>query len=935
MSFGAIHTNLSSYNVAISSIANTNINTNNTNNNPSYQVGRVYGVVTTENTPTKKAFDSVGGYSGIGTIFFKYYDQSKDDIVDIEGIDTLPKAIPLYPQNQYIPLVNELVYLVDLPSDINQINSNSIQKYYITINLWNNPQQNAQPSYDSDFLGTTFLENPGIRPLIPYQGDYIVGGRQGSSLRFSTTTRINDLNQNEWSSVGNEDDPITILTNGLKFERDKQFYVERINKDNSSIYLTSAQKIPLQTDKSGLLNNLTKPQSIPDYFNSSQVILNADRVIINSKKDEVMLFAKTNVEINTKNTINLNADTRVHLNTDSIFLGPYDPNALPQPVLLGKETIILFEKILGSLTSLADYLSKSIGVSEGTPMLNLVNAGAELFGNLEKAYDLLENIPSKRIFIAPNNAVQNNQSSNTPTTNIIQASLITTEEAPEEAPVITSECEDIRKISETERNAFLLDVLDKVLSDQGKSKKYTDVIPLDGGTVGIPHFAVSGLASLYEAMGDGVIQKYFGATINGKFVLGRDNKGQLLTVKKMTDNYADSCRPAEYNDNKKVYNDNKIPGWGCYSGGHNPLGINWRQGITNFVNDKANNAIQNKAFIKSRSSAIKKAVENGWKTRFEWAVAIGVYNSGGGGLLTTLGDKYDWNAKDVIDGYVKQREKTKVGYAHRVKRRKLIEQYFPQCPSTIIKSSPKTTSTITTTTTKTTVIPPVTPIIIEEEFIPLQASFVDNTTPSTSFYFLGGYKISKGSWPIDPTAHDASDVKKRVWANGNAWDIFAPIGTPVYSPIDGTITQCYDNGPNVKIITGSDGRTIAKVFGGSVHIQGSKLIEYSPDGFTDNGTPKGPITTEKFIYSPPESKGKSFTYGPSKEEIFLTHLKDMAVKRGQKVKAGDLIGYIMDFPNSRADHVHIAIKYGDNIRKYIADDGLGTIIRKTTKTLQA
>lgn len=683
MSFGVIHTNLSSYNVALSSVANPN--TNNLSNNNSYQVGRVYGIVTTENTPTQKAFEVAGGYSGIGTIFFKYYDQSKNDIINIDEIHTLPRALPLYPQNQYAPLLNELVYIVDLPSAQSQIDSTSIQKYYITINLWNNPQQNSQPATNTDFLGTTFSQNPNVRSLIPYQGDYILGGRQGSALRFSTTTRVKESNisnsdQNEWSSVGSESDPITILTNGLNFDPSRQYYVEQINQDLSSVYLTSTQKIPLQTDKNGLLNNLTKPQEINIYANSSQTILNADRIVLNSKKDEVMLFAKTNVEINTKNTINLNADTRVHLNTNSIFLGPYDPGNLPQPILLGKETLILFEHLFSSLTSLADSLAKSIGVKEGTPVLNLVNAGTELFENLEKAYNLLENIPSKRFFIAPNNATQkNNQSSNTSTLTTTPAFISTTavieEEIPAEEFQGSYECEDLTKLSEKDKDKFILEVVDKVLSDGGKSKKYTDVIPLDGGTVGIPHFAVSGLGSLYEAMGDSVIQKYFGAP--GK--PGRDNKGQLLTVKKMVDNYSKDCRPANFNDNKVIYNDDKIPGWGCYSGGHNPLGINWRQGMTNFVNDRANDAIQNKAVVKSRKSFINTAVSKGWKTRFEWAVAIGIGNSGGGGLLNKLGNLYNWNAKAVIDGYVKEREKSGVGYNHRVKRKRLIEQNFPPC----------------------------------------------------------------------------------------------------------------------------------------------------------------------------------------------------------------------------------------------------------------
>ena len=42
------------------------------------QVGRVYGVVTTENTPTKVQFDRVGGFDAIGTIFYRDYNQAQD-----------------------------------------------------------------------------------------------------------------------------------------------------------------------------------------------------------------------------------------------------------------------------------------------------------------------------------------------------------------------------------------------------------------------------------------------------------------------------------------------------------------------------------------------------------------------------------------------------------------------------------------------------------------------------------------------------------------------------------------------------------------------------------------------------------------------------------------------------------------------------------------
>jgi len=364
---------------------------------PTPQIGKVYGIVTTENTPTKKQFEKVGGFDAIGTIFYLDYEQSKNvtgSFTD-DFFDTCTPAKPLYPQTQYYPVLYELVTIQNLPSPATQISPSSIETYYQVLNLWNNTQQNSQPSSDNDFLGTTFFEDPNTRPLISYQGDNIISGRQGSALRFSTTTRLK-LNPNEWSSIGKETDPITILTNGLAYDPNKSYYVEQINKDASSIYLTSTQKIPLQTDKNGILNNITNPLNASDYF-GAQVILNSDRVTINSKKDEVMIFAKTNVEINTKNIINLNADERVHLNANAVFLGPYKTIA-PQPVLLGYETSRVFEHLQETLTRLAFYLSSVVGSAEGAPMLGLNSAGDALLNDMKKMCDLLENITSKRVF---------------------------------------------------------------------------------------------------------------------------------------------------------------------------------------------------------------------------------------------------------------------------------------------------------------------------------------------------------------------------------------------------------------------------------------------------------------------------------------------------------------------------------------------------------
>lgn len=365
------------------------------------QVGRVYGVVTTENTPTKAMFEKAGGFNGIGTIFYLDYDQSKNIVGENNDnfFNTCKTAKPLYPQFQYYPILGELVYLEELPSAASQITSTSTQKYYIsTINLWNNNQQNSQPASDKSNLGITFVENPNIKPLLSFEGDHIIQGRQGAGLRFSSTTKLYS-NLNEWSSIGNEDNPITILTNGFNYNSNEIYHVEQINKDNSSIYLTSTQQLPLETDKTGILNPLTKPISPSKYFNS-QIIINSDRVTLNSKKDEVMIFAKTNIELNTKNIINLNADERIHLNSNTVFLGTVN-NSLPtEPLLLGNKTIDLLENLLDSLYSFGSALSSVVGVPEGAPAMDINMAAEGLLNDIDRINDNLEGILSQQNFTA-------------------------------------------------------------------------------------------------------------------------------------------------------------------------------------------------------------------------------------------------------------------------------------------------------------------------------------------------------------------------------------------------------------------------------------------------------------------------------------------------------------------------------------------------------
>jgi hypothetical protein len=361
------------------------------------QVGKVFGVITTENTPTKELFEKNGGWGGIGTIFYMDYEQSKN--IETADLSKCKIAKPFHASTQNYPLLKELVEIIDGPSPVSQVNNTSSQKYYTgVINLWNNNQQNA-PSGDS--LGKTFSENADIRGLISFEGDRIYQGRNGNGIRFGSTVSSYS-NVNEWSSVGNNGDPITILVNGY-VTTDKANTapnVEEINKELSSIYLTTSQKLPLQPDKRDILNPITKPL-LPEKYTSPQIILNSDRITLNSRKDEVMVFAKTNIELNTKNTINLNADNHIHLNSPNIALGTNSDGSLPtEPILLGGKTHDLLLNLCNTLQNLASYLTSATSTEAGSLIPSVNDAGTQLFNDISGLISDLENIQSTKNFTA-------------------------------------------------------------------------------------------------------------------------------------------------------------------------------------------------------------------------------------------------------------------------------------------------------------------------------------------------------------------------------------------------------------------------------------------------------------------------------------------------------------------------------------------------------
>jgi hypothetical protein len=368
------------------------------------QVGMVFGVITTKDTPTKELFEKNGRYSGIGTIFYLDYNQSKNFTLNGVDINTCKSAKPFHASVQNYPLVGELVQIIDAPSIASQVSANAGQKYYTgTINIWNDVQQNS-PSTIS--LGKTFTEAGDIRKLISFEGDRIYQGRKGNGIRFgSTVKRFSDVN--EWSSVGTDGDPITIIVNGYVTSNpsDSIPNVEEINKEKSSIYMTTSQKIPLIPG--ALIKNPFISSIEPNNYFLPQIILNSDRVTINSKKDEVLIYSQSNIELNTDNNITFNAGEIIHLHINEknpntrILLGTGPNGEIPfEPVLLGGQTHDLLLEMCNVLTTLAGFLSSVVvpTTEGGVLVTGCNNAGEQLLSDVYNIIEKLSKIQSNKVY---------------------------------------------------------------------------------------------------------------------------------------------------------------------------------------------------------------------------------------------------------------------------------------------------------------------------------------------------------------------------------------------------------------------------------------------------------------------------------------------------------------------------------------------------------
>ena len=306
-------------------------------------------------------------------------------------------------------------------------------------------------------LGRYFKSNGKIRTVKRFEGDTVIESRHGQSIRFSAYDEIrdNDIGDVKYTDYYNKDgdtnpvsnklagfgNPMILIRNRQKNiskpnptvnEKNTGGYVsEDINEDGSSIHITSglteskfksscAKKIfqdpSLSKEEVAAFSPAGCTKFRPPILTGDQIVINSDRIIVNSRNGETIHYSKKRYGIVTDNEYTLDSqgqivmttNTKTVINSPAIYLGQYDHTN--EPALLGQTTVDF-------LYDLADLILDHVHWQYHEHITSATNTPADQSGQLAdyptqlttqiatpqeklKAWrDSLDKILSKRVFL--------------------------------------------------------------------------------------------------------------------------------------------------------------------------------------------------------------------------------------------------------------------------------------------------------------------------------------------------------------------------------------------------------------------------------------------------------------------------------------------------------------------------------------------------------
>lgn len=178
-------------------------------------------------------------------------------------------------------------------------------------------KQPAKRLHDRNKVGYTFPNKPKkTNNIQPFEGDDIFEGRLGQSIRFGSSIQGNMSVYQEkpsWKG-GSNTDPLMIMRVkkpsgktrenvgdvGKDFKSNAKYTIEDIGDDDASIYMVTTQMLP--KFKAGFKKNLDV-KTAANWSGKSQIIVDAERVILNANKDKAFLIGSKEAVVTGKKVL--------------------------------------------------------------------------------------------------------------------------------------------------------------------------------------------------------------------------------------------------------------------------------------------------------------------------------------------------------------------------------------------------------------------------------------------------------------------------------------------------------------------------------------------------------------------------------------------------------------------------------------------------------
>lgn len=313
---------------------------------PSYQTGIVEDVIANEEHPK---YGETGGNVGLAFVRIIPDDLFKD-------VNQLTQAMPVNPFVQVYPLIGEMVVIkkvaersfYDVPINItNKIGeqtypnvsafygerltggekAESAQRAAAGIEPYNNFAVSNRPSSERTY-GTELKKlNPFAKKVRSGEGDVIFNGRFGNVIRMGSSLLRHPTAEtpepNILLTAGQWETPAAVSTKELS---PYSLTFENINDDKSSIWMVANQEVDFQAatihdensivppDKRAHLRNSDESKDVPTpQYTGAQIFVTSDRVILNSKRNQIALFSRAEINLSARKSITIDTEKTAYI----------------------------------------------------------------------------------------------------------------------------------------------------------------------------------------------------------------------------------------------------------------------------------------------------------------------------------------------------------------------------------------------------------------------------------------------------------------------------------------------------------------------------------------------------------------------------------------------------------------------------------------------